>query len=80
MLRKGLKGWWKVERIVGSRGSEGEQGRVMKSEGSERKYSRLAFFHLCIFVTASEGEELIVEIDSRHGEVNREGSADVSGL
>ena len=45
-----------------------------------REYSRLAFFDLCIFVTASEGEELIVEIVSRHGEVNGERFAVVSGL
>jgi hypothetical protein len=33
---------------------------------SERKYSRLAFFNVCLFVTASEGEELIVNIIGRH--------------
>lgn len=32
----------------------------------ERWYSRLAFFDVCIFVTASEGEELVVDIIGRH--------------
>ena len=52
----------------------------MNSEGSEGKYSRLAFFDLCIFVTASEGEELIVDIIGRHGEVSGERFAVVSGV
>ena len=34
----------------------------------ERGYSRLAFFDIRIFVTASEGEELIVDIIGRHCE------------
>lgn len=35
--------------------------RVVRGE-----YSRLAFFYVCIFVTAGEGEELIVDIIGRH--------------
>jgi len=39
----------------------------MRREGWVReKYSRLAFFNVCIFVTASEGEEFIVDIIGRH--------------
>jgi hypothetical protein len=43
---------------------------VMDSEGVREcgKYSRLAFFDVCIFVTASEGEELVVDIIGRHGD------------
>lgn len=40
--------------------------RWKKADESEREeHSRFAFFDVCIFVTASEGEELIVDI--RHG-------------
>jgi hypothetical protein len=31
-------------------------------------YSRFTFFDVCIFVTASEGKELIVDVVGRHGE------------
>jgi hypothetical protein len=34
-------------------------------------HSRFTFFDVCIFVTASEGEELIVDIIGRHGERRR---------
>ena len=41
--------------------------RWKEADKSERKeHSRFAFFDVCIFVTASEGEELIVDIG--HGE------------
>jgi hypothetical protein len=42
----------------------------------ERWYSRLAFFDVCIFVTASEGEELIVDIIGRHGQGDWRGFRD----
>jgi hypothetical protein len=47
----GYKKRWKVAR-------QRQQRRLM----GERGYSRLAFFDVCVFVTASEGEELIVDI------------------
>ena len=37
----------------------------------ERGHSRLAFFNVRVFVTASEGEELIVDIVGRHCDGNR---------
>jgi hypothetical protein len=50
---EGLEHWkrWKVARQ-----------RQWRRVTGERGYSRLAFFDVCIFVTASEGEELIVDI------------------
>jgi hypothetical protein len=52
---------WKAESFEGD-------GREDKGK-SERGYSRFTFFDIRIFVTASEGEELIVDIITRrHGE------------
>ena len=79
-MLKGVAMLWADECIAGHRRSDGTQDGAMNSEGSEGKYSRLAFFDLCIFVTASEGEELIVDIIGRHGEVSGERFAVVSGV
>jgi hypothetical protein len=56
---------------VGAR-AQRDRGRSRQAEESEREgYSRFAFLDVCIFVTASEGEELIVDIIGRHGEISR---------
>lgn len=44
----------------------------MEQGPARRGDSRFAFFDVCIFVSASEGEELVVEIIGRHGETGRE--------
>jgi hypothetical protein len=63
-----LSGGWRVERARESREAEAEEKVI-----GEKEYSRLAFFDVCIFVTASEGEELIVDIIGRHGEMDSRG-------
>jgi hypothetical protein len=40
----------------------------MEGGRSDGGHSRFTFFNVCIFVTTSEGEELIVDIIRRHGE------------
>jgi hypothetical protein len=40
----------------------------MEAGRSDRGHSRFTFFDVRIFVTASEGEELIVDVVRRHGE------------
>jgi hypothetical protein len=43
----------------------------MNAGRSDGGHSRFTFFDVCIFVTASEGEELIVDVIGRHGERSR---------
>lgn len=43
----------------------GDDRQVPNDETENRRDSRLALFHVCLFVTASEGEELVVNV--RHG-------------
>jgi hypothetical protein len=53
-----------------------QQRRRKRRVRDKRGYSRLAFFDVCIFVTASEGEELVVDIIGRHGERDSRGFRD----
>jgi len=45
--------------------------KVTSERERERGHSRLAFFNVRVFVTAGEGEELIVDIVGRHCDGNR---------
>jgi hypothetical protein len=40
---------------------------VARVERKKEGHSRLAFLHVCIFVTASEGEELVVDVRHDRG-------------
>jgi hypothetical protein len=57
--------WWR------DGGREVERWKAMAQAAVIEGHSRFTFFDVCIFVTASEGEELIVDIIGRHGERRR---------
>jgi hypothetical protein len=62
-----------LKRLAGGSRTEGEvkRWRAMAQAAVIEGHSRFTFFDVCIFVTASEGEELIVDIIGRHGERRR---------